>query len=89
MVQHVNTICLQVNVFIVALFLDQTGLYFIACFMFTNSQMQLRCDGQIGFPGGFIEHTEDISNGLNREMEEEIALEVNYYFQWNWDFLID
>ncbi|XP_064087848.1 U8 snoRNA-decapping enzyme-like [Macrobrachium nipponense] len=35
--------------------------------------MHLRFDGTFGFPGGLIESEEDIVNGLNREMAEEIG----------------
>ncbi|KAK7101955.1 U8 snoRNA-decapping enzyme-like [Littorina saxatilis] len=39
--------------------------------------MQMRFDGVLGFPGGLVEKGEDPLIGLNREMEEEIGLEVN------------
>ena len=39
--------------------------------------MQMRFDGVLGFPGGLLEKGEDPVNGLNREMEEEIGLEVH------------
>ena len=42
----------------------------------TLLQMQMRFDGTLGFPGGLVEKGEDPVIGLNREMEEEIGLEV-------------
>jgi U8 snoRNA-decapping enzyme len=38
--------------------------------------MQLRFDGYIGFPGGIIDEGEDILSGLNRELFEEINVNV-------------
>jgi ADP-ribose pyrophosphatase len=38
--------------------------------------MQLRFDGYIGFPGGLINEGEDILSGLNRELFEEINVNV-------------
>lgn len=38
--------------------------------------MQLRFDGYIGFPGGLINDGEDILYGLNRELFEEMNLDV-------------
>ncbi|ROT69831.1 U8 snoRNA-decapping enzyme [Penaeus vannamei] len=35
--------------------------------------MHLRFDGTFGFPGGLIEDGEDVIDGLNREMAEEIG----------------
>ncbi|XP_045125620.1 U8 snoRNA-decapping enzyme-like [Portunus trituberculatus] len=35
--------------------------------------MQLRFDGTFGFPGGLISEGEDVVEGLNRELMEEIA----------------
>jgi len=37
--------------------------------------MQMRFDGTLGFPGGFLEKEEQPVNGLNRELSEEIGLE--------------
>ena len=39
-------------------------------------QMQLRFDGVFGFPGGLVEAGEDPMVGMNREMEEEIGLDL-------------
>ncbi|XP_045166582.2 U8 snoRNA-decapping enzyme-like [Mercenaria mercenaria] len=39
--------------------------------------MQLRFDGLLGFPGGLVDPGEDPVTGLNREMHEEIALDLN------------
>ncbi|XP_076468899.1 U8 snoRNA-decapping enzyme-like [Babylonia areolata] len=41
--------------------------------------MQMRFDGVIGFPGGLVDSGEDLVTALNREMEEEIGLEVSKY----------
>ena len=38
--------------------------------------MQMRFDGLLGFPGGLVEHGEDPLEGLNRELEEEIGLDL-------------
>jgi U8 snoRNA-decapping enzyme len=38
--------------------------------------MQLRFDGYMGFPGGLIQDGEDILSGLNRELFEEMNLNV-------------
>jgi len=38
--------------------------------------MQLRFDGYIGFPGGIIDEGEDILSGLNRELFEEVNINV-------------
>lgn len=35
--------------------------------------MHLRFDGTFGFPGGLLEPEEDVIDGLNREMAEEIG----------------
>lgn len=40
--------------------------------------MQLRFDGMLGFPGGYVNRCENITKGLNRELEEEIALDKRY-----------
>lgn len=39
-------------------------------------QMQMRFDGVIGFPGGLVEKGEHPVCGLNREMQEEISLDL-------------
>ena len=46
---------------------------------FSYVQMQNRCDGDIGFPGGILEKElkEHPVDGLNRELEEEIGLDVS------------
>jgi U8 snoRNA-decapping enzyme len=38
--------------------------------------MQLRFDGYIGFPGGIIDEGEDVLPGLNRELVEEMNVDV-------------
>ena len=39
--------------------------------------MQLRFDGVFGFPGGLVDKGENPVEGLNREMQEEIGLDVS------------
>ena len=41
--------------------------------------MQFRCDGRIGFPGGIADKypSEPPVEGLNRELEEEIAFDIS------------
>jgi len=40
--------------------------------------MVARFDGALGFPGGILDPTDlDAADGLNREMQEEIALDLN------------
>ena len=36
----------------------------------------MRFDGKLGFPGGLVEPGEDIVTGLNRELAEEINLDL-------------
>ena len=38
--------------------------------------MQMRFDGYLGFPGGLIDAGENIVDGLNRELAEEIGLDL-------------
>ena len=40
--------------------------------------MQMRFDGTLGFPGGLVDAGEDPVQGLNREMHEEIGLQVGF-----------
>jgi U8 snoRNA-decapping enzyme len=35
--------------------------------------LQMRFDGMVGFPGGFVDGGEDLETGLNREMAEELG----------------
>jgi len=35
--------------------------------------MQLRFDGRIGFPGGFVDESEDLEMAINREVVEELG----------------
>ena len=35
--------------------------------------MQLRFDGRIGFPGGFVDDSEDLEMAINREVVEELG----------------
>ena len=41
--------------------------------------MQMRFDGVIGFPGGLVDAGETPLNGVNREMKEEISLDLDKY----------
>jgi len=46
--------------------------------MFCCTQMQMRFDGYIGFPGGFLDSTDEtVVDGLNRELVEEINFDVD------------
>lgn len=40
-------------------------------------QMQMRFDGYLGFPGGLVDPDEDHVLALNREMQEEMNLDLN------------
>lgn len=40
--------------------------------------MVMRFDGRLGFPGGLIERHENLEDGLNRELHEEILLDKKY-----------
>ena len=39
----------------------------------------MRFDGYLGFPGGLIDEGEDVVVGLNRELVEEMHLDVGKY----------
>ena len=39
--------------------------------------MQLRFDGKFGYPGGFIDPGESIVEGVNREMNEEMSIDLD------------
>lgn len=42
--------------------------------------MQMRFDGLLGFPGGLIDQgEEEVVSGLNRELEEEIGLDLTRF----------
>lgn len=41
--------------------------------------MQMRFDGVIGFPGGIVDPGEDPVHGVNRELHEEIGLDLEKY----------
>ena|SRR6218665_1185344 len=42
--------------------------------------MQMRFDGNLGFAGGLLDHgSESAVEGLNRELEEEIDLDLKKY----------
>ena len=43
-------------------------------------KMQMRTDGNFGFPGGMIEnYDKSVVDGLNRECREEICLELEKF----------
>ena len=65
-----------------------------AIFARTNNEMkaaimmQMRADGKIGFPGGFIDETDpSVVSGLNRELREEINLDMSNFEFTDDDFL--
>merc|ERR1712212_250538 len=39
--------------------------------------MQVRFDGLLGFPGGLVDEGESVEEGLNRELVEEINLDLD------------
>ena len=40
--------------------------------------MQMRFDGMIGFPGGILDNKlEEVHEGLNRELREEMNLDLS------------
>merc|ERR1719422_2975904 len=41
--------------------------------------MQMRFDGVLGFPGGLVDEGEKPLDGVNREMKEEIGLDLQKY----------
>jgi U8 snoRNA-decapping enzyme len=43
------------------------------------AQMQMRFDGRFGFPGGHINNEESTIVGLNRELKEELGLDINEF----------
>ena len=47
----------------------------------------MRFDGKVGFPGGLVEPNEDIITGLNRELAEEINLDLEKHALTKADFL--
>ena len=49
--------------------------------------MQMRFDGKMGFPGGLIDPGENVVNGLNRELDEEINLDLEKHSIKADDFL--
>ena len=51
------------------------GLYDMKALM----MMHMRLDGRIGFPGGVLDDGETPVEGLNREMKEEISLDLKKY----------
>ena len=49
--------------------------------------MQMRFDGKLGFPGGLIDPGENVVTGLNRELLEEINLDLETHSIKREDFL--
>lgn len=47
----------------------------------------MRFDGKVGFPGGLVDPGEDIITGLNRELVEEINLDLKKHAIESGDFL--
>ncbi|XP_013419208.1 uncharacterized protein LOC106179942 [Lingula anatina] len=50
--------------------------------------MNMRVDGYIGFPGGIIDDGETPEEGLNRELEEEIGLDLTKHSFCKGDHLV-
>ncbi|RZF47341.1 hypothetical protein LSTR_LSTR015790, partial [Laodelphax striatellus] len=49
--------------------------------------MQMRFDGYLGFPGGLVDPGEDAIHGLNRELEEEMNLDLTKHKVTEKDFI--
>ncbi|XP_039283937.1 U8 snoRNA-decapping enzyme-like isoform X1 [Nilaparvata lugens] len=49
--------------------------------------MQMRFDGYLGFPGGLVDPGEDVIHGLNRELEEEMNLDLSKHKVTEKDFV--
>jgi 8-oxo-dGTP pyrophosphatase MutT (NUDIX family) len=41
--------------------------------------MQVRFDGYLGFAGGLVDSGEDLETAINRELHEEIGLDLNLF----------
>uniref|UniRef100_A0A1B6E325 U8 snoRNA-decapping enzyme n=2 Tax=Clastoptera arizonana TaxID=38151 RepID=A0A1B6E325_9HEMI len=50
--------------------------------------MQMRFDGYLGFPGGLVDKGEDSITALNREMKEEMDLDLNKYHITQRDYVV-
>ncbi|KAJ9591617.1 hypothetical protein L9F63_001831 [Diploptera punctata] len=50
--------------------------------------MQMRFDGYLGFPGGLIDEGENVIMGLNRELVEEMHLDVHKYPVKEGDYVV-
>lgn len=50
--------------------------------------MQMRFDGYLGFPGGLIDEGEDPVFSLNRELKEEMALDLSKYSVKNENYIV-
>merc|ERR1712150_26163 len=64
------------------LFSESSACLFNHIYMRYAVMMQHRFDGMLGFPGGLVNPGENLTEGLNRELHEEIGLEAR-------DFLSD
>lgn len=50
--------------------------------------MQMRFDGYIGFPGGLVDPGEDSVDGLNRELHEELNINISKYKVTHDDYVV-
>jgi len=52
-------------------------------------QMQMRFDGLLGFPGGYVDSTDNnVVDGLNRELVEEINFDTDKHRVMQSDFIV-
>lgn len=67
------------NIYLLFIIIIIYNLFVIICIIYFSFQMQMRFDGLLGFPGGLVDKGEDPVTGLNREMLEEIGLDLEQY----------